>query len=41
VVARLHASRTQDFRVGRRYGRGERLMFWARPRRPEWLDEAT
>src|SRR5947209_5831829 len=40
-VARLHASREQDFRVGRRYGRGERLMFWRRPARPEWLDEAT
>jgi putative transposase len=41
VVARLHASRNQDFRVGIRYGRGERLMFWDRPPRPEWLDEAT
>jgi putative transposase len=41
VVARLHASRTQDFRVGVRYGQGERLMFWKRPARPEWLDEAT
>jgi hypothetical protein len=41
VVARLHASRTQDFRVGSRYGPGERLMFWDRPPRPEWLDEAT
>src|SRR5207247_713273 len=41
VVARLHASRTQDFRVGMRYGPGERLMFWDRPPRPEWLDEAT
>jgi len=41
VVARLHASRTQDFRVGIRYGRGERLMFWDRPHRPEWMDEAT
>jgi putative transposase len=41
VVARLHASRTQDFRVGIRYGRGERLMFWDRPSRPEWMDKAT
>ena len=41
VVARLHAARNQDFRVGMRYGRGERLMFWDRPPRPEWLDEAT
>jgi hypothetical protein len=41
VVARLHAARHQDFRVGMRYGRGERLMFWDRPSRPEWLDEAT
>src|SRR5437588_4753975 len=40
VVARLRASRNQDFRVGCRYGAGERLMFWARPPRPEWLDEA-
>jgi putative transposase len=41
VVARLHASRNQDFRCGIRYGCGERLMFWDRPARPEWLDEAT
>lgn len=41
VVARLHASRNQDFRVGIRYGHGERLMFWDRPARPEWLDAAT
>jgi hypothetical protein len=41
VVARLHASRNQDFRVGCRYGQGERLMFWDRPACPEWLDEAT
>jgi hypothetical protein len=41
VVTRLHASRTQDFRVGMRYGPGERLMFWDRPRRPEWMDEET
>jgi hypothetical protein len=41
VVARLHASRNQDFRCGIRYGHGERLMFWQRPRRPAWLDEAT
>jgi hypothetical protein len=41
VVARLHASRNQDFRVGMRYGPGERLMFWDRPTRPEWLDETT
>jgi hypothetical protein len=40
VVARLHASRPQDFRVGCRYGHGERLMCWERPARPEWLEEA-
>ena len=27
--------------MGCRYGAGERLMFWQRPARPEWLDEAT
>jgi putative transposase len=41
VVARLHASRQQDFRVGCRYGAGERLMFWNRPACPAWLDEET
>lgn len=41
VVARLHASRQQDFRVGIRNGRHERLMFWRRPPRPDWLAEAT
>jgi putative transposase len=41
VVARWHAARNQDFRVGARYGQGERLRFWDRPPRPEWLAEAT
>src|ERR1700682_1635012 len=41
VVARLHASRNQDFRVGCRYGHGERLMFWHKPARPDWLDAGT
>jgi hypothetical protein len=40
-VARLHAHRTCDFRRGRRLGRGDHLVEWHKPRRPEWMDEAT
>jgi hypothetical protein len=41
VCFRLHQSRDRDFRRGRRLGRGDRLVGWERPPRPEWMDEDT
>jgi hypothetical protein len=41
VVMRLHQRRPADFRRGRRLGPEDRLVTWAKPKRPEWLDEAT
>jgi len=41
VVMRLHQRRPVDFRRGRRLGRDDRLMVWTKPKRPEWMDEAT
>jgi hypothetical protein len=40
-VARLHQLRKCDFRRGRRLGKGDHLVRWARPAKPEWMDEAT
>jgi putative transposase len=40
-VARLHQRRRCDFRRGRRLGRGDHLVVWRRPDRPEWMDAAT
>ncbi len=38
VVARLHAGRRAiNFRVGQRLGRGDRLLTWHKPSRPDWL----
>jgi hypothetical protein len=38
---RLHQKRHYDFRRGRRLGRGDHLVVWERPQRPDWMDEAT
>lgn len=40
-VARLHQARTADFRRGRRLGRGDHLVEWQRPAKPEWMDQET
>jgi hypothetical protein len=40
-VVRLHRQRTADFRRGRRLGQGDHVVAWKRPRRPDWMDEAT
>lgn len=40
-VVRLHQRRTADFRRGRRLGRGDHVVVWRRPERPEWMDEET
>jgi len=41
VVTRLHQARDADFRCGRRLGRGDHLVTWLRPERPEWMDAET
>jgi Transposase DDE domain len=41
VVTRLHQRRRADFRTGRRLGREDHVVEWAKPARPAWMDEAT
>jgi hypothetical protein len=41
VVMRLHQRRPVDFRKGQRLGQEDHLIVWKKPKRPEWLDEAT
>ena len=39
VLMRQHARRLQDFRRGKRLGRGDHLVHWVRPQRPQWMEE--
>jgi hypothetical protein len=41
VVVRLHQGRRADFRRGRRLGRGDHVVAWAKPARPGWMEEVT
>jgi hypothetical protein len=41
AVMRLHQRRPVDFRRGRRLGKDDHVVVWAKPKRPEWMDEAT
>ena len=41
ACARLHQGRPRDLRRGKRLGKCDRLVTWERPKRPEWMDEAT
>jgi hypothetical protein len=41
VVMRLHQRRPVDFRRGRRLGKEDHVITWPKPKRPDWLDEAT
>ena len=41
VLARQHARRLHDFRRGKRLGRGDHIVQWQRPARPDWMDEQT
>jgi hypothetical protein len=41
VVIRQHQLRHTDFRRGRRLGRRDHVVNWARPQRPSWMDPAT
>ena len=37
VAFRLHQRRQYDFRRGRRLGRGDHVVSWLKPDRPEWM----
>ena len=38
-VTRLHQLRTADFTKGKRLGRGDHVVTWVKPTRPEWLSQ--
>ncbi len=40
-VTRLHQLRTADFKRGRRLGKGDHVVSWPKPERPEWMDPET
>lgn len=40
-VTRLHQYRTADFSKGKRLGEADHIITWAKPQRPEWLDQET
>ena len=40
-VCRLHQARISDYRAGRRLGKEDHIVRWAKPARPDWMDEAT
>ena len=40
-VSRLHQGRRADFRRGQRLGPDDHVVAWPKPRRPEWMDQAT
>ena len=37
LVVRKHQLRRTDFRMGKRLGKGDHLVVWARPQRPKWM----
>ncbi len=41
IVTPLHASRLYDFRRGQRLGKGDHVVIWKRPPRPDWMDKQT
>ena len=41
TVTRQHQLRTTNFRRGRRLGKGDHLVSWPKPQRPQWMDPAT
>jgi hypothetical protein len=41
TVTRQHQLRTTDFRRGQRLGPGDHLVYWPKPARPAWMDQAT
>jgi hypothetical protein len=40
-VTRLHQSRKTDFSRAERLGKGDHLVVWKRPEKPDWMDDAT
>lgn len=40
-VSRLHQRRQADFRRGKRLGPDDHVVAWPKPRRPDWMDQAT
>jgi len=40
-VVRQHQRRKTDFRRGQCIAKGDHVVQWRRPQRPEWMDEAT
>lgn len=40
-VVRMHQLRKVDFRRGRSLGKGDHVVHWMRPVKPEWMDQAT
>ncbi len=38
---RLHQKRHYDFSRGRQLGKGDHVVSWPKPERPEWMDEQT
>ncbi|MFQ5464221.1 MAG: IS4 family transposase [Phycisphaerae bacterium] len=40
-VTRVHQRREVDFRRGRRLGKGDHVVRWTRPEKPEWMDQQT
>lgn len=41
VVVRLHQFREADFRKGDRLGKGDHVVEWSRPAKPDWMDDAS
>lgn len=40
-VVRLHQRRTADFRRGNRLGKGDHVVQWIRPAKPDWMEQET
>jgi hypothetical protein len=40
TVIRKHQLRATDFRAGQRLGRGDHLVCWSKPARPDWMSDA-
>jgi len=40
-VGRIHQRRDYDFRRGEHLGKGDHVVEWPRPPRPDWMDQAT
>jgi len=40
-MTRMHPLRDADFRRGKRLGKGDHIVSWAKPAKPDWLDQQT